>query len=152
MSDNLKPPSDAASPKTVAQVLGEVTWLLTQSPSHRQLFIGDLEWLCMPALLLEQFRMYNGDNSPAAVALWAFVSEDTESRLIAGATKLRPDEWRNGDRAWLIELVAPFGGEDRILADLATTIFKGQPFKFHHLKDGVRAVTTIDPADLQTTH
>ena len=32
------------TPKTVAQMLGEITWLMTQSPIHKQLFIGDLEW------------------------------------------------------------------------------------------------------------
>lgn len=138
--------------KTVSQVLGEVTWLMTQSPTHKQLFIGDLEWFCMPALLLEQFRIYNGPNSPAAVAFWAYVSEETEERLKAGAHKLRPDEWRNGDRAWLIELVAPFGGQEETLADLAATVFKGEAFKFHHVKDGKRTVATFDPATLQPAH
>lgn len=138
--------------KTVSQVLGEVTWLMTQSPAHKQLFIGDLEWFCMPALLLEQFRVYNGPNAPAAVALWAYVSEETEERLKSGASKLRPDEWKNGDRAWLIELVAPFGGADEILADLAANVFKNEPFKFHHVKDGKRQVATFDPADLQAAN
>lgn len=141
--------SPAAPPKTVSQVLGEVTWLMTQSPIHKQLFIGDLEWFCMPALLLEQFRLYNGPNAPAAVAFWAYVSEETEARLMSSGPKLRADEWRNGDRAWLIELVAPFGGQEEILADLAVSVFKGETFKFHHLKDGQRTVATIDPAALQ---
>lgn len=141
------PEAPTAQPqKTVSQVLGEVTWLMTQSPSHKQLFIGDLEWFCMPALLLEQFRIYNGPTSPAAVALWAYVSPETDERLEAGANRLRPDEWQSGDRAWLIELVAPFGGEAEILADLAATVFKGVRFKFHHVKDGRRAVGTFDPA------
>jgi cytolysin-activating lysine-acyltransferase len=41
-----------AQPKTVAQVLGEITWLMTQSPRHKALALGDLEWLVMPAILL----------------------------------------------------------------------------------------------------
>ena len=41
----------AQSPKTVSQVLGEITWLLSQSPLHKNLFISDLEWMVMPALL-----------------------------------------------------------------------------------------------------
>lgn len=61
------------APKTVAQMLGEIVWLMTQSPVHKQLFIGDLEWFCMPAILLEQFRIFYGPNSPAAVALWTSV-------------------------------------------------------------------------------
>lgn len=133
--------------KTVSQVLGEITWLLTQSPLHKQLFIGDLEWFAMPAILLEQFRIWNGPSSPAAVAFWAFVSEETEARLEGGAHKLRADEWQAGDRLWLIELVSPFGGVDEILADLSASVFPGRPFKFHNVgPDGQRRVSTYPPA------
>ena len=141
------PAAAAPPPKTVSQVLGEITWLLTQSPVHKQLFIGDLEWFCMPAILLEQFRLFYGPTpqTPAAVALWASVTAETEERLKAGAHKLRPDEWSGGDRLWLIELVAPFGAQDEILKDLSASVFQGQPFKFHHVTpEGKRAVAVWD--------
>jgi cytolysin-activating lysine-acyltransferase len=138
----------AAAPKTVAQMLGEITWLMTQSPIHKQLFIGDLEWFAMPAVLLEQFRIFYGPNSPAAVALWAMVSEETEARLRDGAHKLRADEWKGGDRPWLIELVAPFGGQEEILADLSASVFGGKPFSFHTATpEGQRVVKTYEPID-----
>ncbi|WP_018995406.1 toxin-activating lysine-acyltransferase [Hirschia maritima] len=139
--------AEPAPKKTVSQVLGEVTWLLTQSPIHKQLFIGDLEWFVMPAVLLEQFRIFNGPNHPAGVALWANVSEETEKRLMDGGYKLRPDEWKGGDRAWLIELIAPFGGQDEMMKDFSEHIFKGKPFKFHKTgPDGVRMVETYSLA------
>lgn len=135
-------------PKTVAQMLGEIVWLMSQSPIHKQLFIGDLEWFAMPAVLVEQFRIFYGPNAPAAVAFWAYVSEETEKRLEEGAHKLRPDEWRNGDRPWLIELVAPFGAQDEILADLSSSVFAGQPFKFHTATpEGQRMVKTYEAPD-----
>lgn len=141
------PSSTVAASKTLSHVLGEITWLMSQSPVHKQLFIADLEWFCMPAMLLEQFRIYNGPNAPAAVALWAFVSEETEQRLEQGAHKLRPDEWKAGDRPWLIELISPFGAQDEILADLHKVVFGGQPFKFHHTtSDGKRTVSSYEPA------
>lgn len=144
--------TDAApAPKTVAQMLGEITWLMTQSPLHKQLFIGDLEWFAMPAVLLEQFRVFYGPNSPAAFALWAMVSEETEARLEAGAHKLRADEWTGGDRAWLIELVAPFGGQDEILADLSQSVFNNRPFRFHAATpDGQRVVRTYEAPEPAT--
>lgn len=144
--------TDAApAPKTVAQMLGEITWLMTQSPIHKQLFIGDLEWFAMPAILLEQFRIFYGPNSPAAVALWAMVSEETEERLKAGAHKLRADEWQGGDRPWLIELIAPFGAQDEILADLSTSVFGGKPFSFHTATpDGQRVVKVYEAPDVST--
>ena len=49
---------DALPPKTVSQVLGEITWLMTQSPRHKAIPLGDLEWLLMPAILLRQFRIF----------------------------------------------------------------------------------------------
>nr|WP_314524881.1 toxin-activating lysine-acyltransferase [uncultured Brevundimonas sp.] len=139
------------APKTVAQMLGEITWLMTQSPIHKQLFIGDLEWFAMPAILVEQFRIFYGPNSPAAVALWAMVSEETEERLKAGAHKLRADEWQGGDRPWLIELIAPFGAQDEILADLSTSVFGGKPFSFHTATpEGQRVVKVYEAPDVST--
>jgi cytolysin-activating lysine-acyltransferase len=144
-------------PKTVSQVLGEITWLLTQSPIHKQLFIGDLEWFAMPPILMEQFRIFYGPQAPggppdaqpvpAAVALWAFVSEETDARLTAGAHKLRADEWKGGAQPWLIELIAPFGGQDEIMLDLAQNVFKDRPFKFHITRNGQR--TVMSSADLK---
>ena len=135
-------PAGAAPQKTVSQVLGEITWLLTQSPVHKQLFVGDLEWFVMPPVLLEQFRIFNGPQHPVGVALWARVSEETETRLEAGAHKLRADEWKSGDRPWMIELVAPFGGQDEMIADLAKAVFANEAFKFHRLNEaGQREVT-----------
>ena len=139
----------APAPKTVAQMLGEIVWLMSQSPIHKQLFIGDLEWFAMPAILLEQFRIFYGPNAPAAVAFWANISEETEARLESGAHKLRPDEWRNGDRPWLIELVAPFGAQDEILADLSKSVFGGKPFRFHTAApDGQRVVKTYEAQEV----
>lgn len=148
MTDPASSQTTAQPQKTVAQMLGEITWLMSQSPIHKQLFIGDLEWFAMPAILLEQFRIFYGPNAPAAVALWANVSEETETRLKAGANKLRPDEWQGGDRLWLIELVAPFGGQDEILADLSASVFSGRPFSFHTATpDGQRVVKTYETPD-----
>lgn len=137
-------------PKTVAHALGEIAWLMTQSQLHKQMFLSDLEWFVMPAILTEQFRVFYGPApaagappTPAAVALWANVSEETEQRLEAGAHKLAPHEWKGGDRAWLIELIAPFGAQDEILRDLAASVFAGKVFKFHMTGgDGVRRVVS----------
>ena len=132
--------------KTVSEILGEITWLMTQSPTHKQLFISELEWYCMPALIVRQFRMFYGPQSPAACVLWANVSEETETRLESGAHRLRPDEWNNGDRPWLIDVLAPFGAVDEILKDLSTNVFTGKNFKLHRINDqGVREVVTYNP-------
>ncbi len=133
-------------------MLGEIVWLMTQSPAHKQLFIADLEWFCMPAILLEQFRVFYGPQAPAAVALWASVSDETQVRLISGGSKLRADEWKNGNNLWLLELVAPFGAVDEIMADLKSTVFAGKSFRFHQLNaQGERVVTLVEPGVPVTT-
>lgn len=130
----------AAKP-TVSHMLGEVTWLLSQSQTHKHFAIGDLEWLVMPAILLEQFRVFHGDKHPLGFALWAEFSEEAEKRFLdqvnAGrGARLRPQDWKSGDRLWLIEIVAPFATPDNklneaMLADLIDNVFKTRPFKLH---------------------
>lgn len=136
-------PSGPSTDKTVSHVLGEITWLLSQSPVHKNLFIGDLEWMVMPPVLVEQFRIFYGPESPGAVAIWAMVSEETNARLEGGASKLRPDEWTGGDIPWLIELITPFGAQEEVLKDLETSVFDGKTFKFHTTTpEGKRVVKT----------
>jgi cytolysin-activating lysine-acyltransferase len=135
-----------AGEKTVSEMLGEITWLMTQSSLHKQLFIGDLEWFAMPPIMYRQFRMFYGPQAPAACVFWATVSEETDARLEGGAHKLRADEWKNGNIPWLIELVAPFGAHEEVMADLSKFIFPTQSFKFHRVNDkGVREVALYHP-------
>ena len=133
--------AQAAPKPTVSHMLGEVTWLLSQSPTHKHFAIGDLEWLVMPAILLEQFRVFHGEKHPLGFALWATFSEEVEARFKEQAAagqgvRLRPQDWKSGDRLWLIELVAPFATaenklQDAMLADLVQGVFKGKSFKLH---------------------
>ena len=99
------------APKTVSQVLGEITWLMTQSPRHKSIPLGDLEWLVMPAILLQQFRLFYKGEQPVGVALWALVDEIVAKRIDAGDTRLTAVEWKSGTNMRIVELVAPFGGE-----------------------------------------
>lgn len=136
-------PGAAQPPKTVSHVLGEITWLLSQSPLHKNLFISDLEWFVMPAILLEQFRLFPGPNGqPAGLVLWASINDETEQRLREHKVRLAPHEWNGGPNLWLIEMVSPFGGQEEMLADSASTIFQGKPFKYQITgPNGVEVVT-----------
>ncbi len=142
----LQSAGENAPKPTVSHMLGEVTWLLSHSPTHKHFSIGDLEWLVMPAILLEQFRVFHGEKHPLGFALWATFSQEVEARFkeqaaAGGGVRLRPQDWKSGDRLWLIELVAPFATpenklQDAMLADLVQGVFKGKTFKLH----------TIDPS------
>ena len=107
-----------AAPKTVAQVLGEIVWLMTQSPRHKATPLGDLEWLVMPAILLRQFRIFYQGEQPVGVALWALADELVAGRIDAGDRRLSAVEWKSGTAMRIVELVAPFGGEAEMRAQL----------------------------------
>jgi cytolysin-activating lysine-acyltransferase len=108
-----QPPS-----KTVAQVLGEITWLMTQSPRHKAMALGDLEWLVMPAILLRQFRIFYKGEQPVGVALWALADDLVAKRIDAGDRRLTAVEWKSGTAMRIVEIVAPFGAEAEMRAQL----------------------------------
>lgn len=147
------------APHTVAEALGQIVWLLSQSPLHRELKLKDLEWSFMPAIVSEQFRIFrfgplaalDGVNSesfqkfgmspqgleqlPLGVATWAHLSEAAERKLEQGE-HLALEDWKSGDRLWLVEFVAPFSnGESKIaeamMFDLMQGPFKGKTFHLH---------------------
>ena len=99
-------------------MLGEITWLMTQSPRHKAIPLGDLEWLVMPAILLRQFRIFYKGEQPVGVALWALVDELVARRIDAGDRRLRQWNGRAAAAMRIVELVAPFGGEAEMRAQV----------------------------------
>ena len=142
------------TPPTVSHLLGEMTWLLTQSPLHRAMQIGDIEWLCMPALLKQQFYLFRDGDKPVGLALWAKCGASAEKKLEAGMiepeNRLTLEEWDSGERLWLVDLVAPFANTENrqreiMIADLISGPLKGVEFRFHQTDSasGERRVQTV---------
>src|SRR5258706_5427459 len=115
--------------KSLATVLGEIVWLMSQSAVHRQLFVSDLEWFAIAPVLLKQFRLFYAKDRAVGVAFWALVNDEVEERLKTGAAKLRPQDWKSGDKLWVVEVIAPFGGADRMLKDLKEKGFAGSEIR-----------------------
>lgn len=122
-----------ASRDDLTRLLGQVVSLLGQSPAHRHLFVGDLEWLVLPALLNRQARIWRRETErgvvPVVYASWAMVNAEVEARLVQGQNRLKPTEWRSGDIPWLIDLVSPYGGGENALKELADQVFPGRLLK-----------------------
>jgi cytolysin-activating lysine-acyltransferase len=155
MTDRPADPAAAGPlPPTVSHILGEMTWLLTQSPLHRTLAVGDLEWLVMPALIHRQFYIFRDGEKPVGLALWAKCDAAAEAKLERGMmepeNRLTLEEWTSGENVWLVELIAPFADpanrqREIMIADLVSGPLGGQAFKFH-LTDpatGERTVQTV---------
>ncbi|HEX8366909.1 MAG TPA: toxin-activating lysine-acyltransferase [Allosphingosinicella sp.] len=144
----------AAPPPTVSHVLGEMAWLLTQSPLHKALALGDLEWLVMPALILRQFYIFRDGERPVGLALWAKCNEAAEAKLERGMiepeNRLSLEEWNSGPAIWLVDLIAPFASQENrhreiMIADLISGPLAGQSFNFHVTDPatGNRTVQTV---------
>ena len=171
------------TPRTVAEALGQIVWLLSRSPLHREIRIKDLEWSFMPAILHEQFRIFRFgplpglegvdpqklapaglskealEQLPLGVAIWAKLSEAAEAKLEKGE-RLEPEDWRSGDRVWLVELISPFATPENklseaMLLDLMQGPFKQVAFNLHRTdpatgrRDKVRVASHVQPSASQ---
>lgn len=132
-----------------------MTWLLTQSPLHRALAIGDLEWLVMPALIHQQFYVFRDGDQPVGLALWAKCGPAAAQKLEGGMIDPENcptlEEWANGDQIWLVDLVAPFANAENrqreiMIADLISGPLAGKAFSFHQTdpQTGKRAVQRVE--------
>lgn len=135
-------PTPGGNQKTVATLFGEVVWLFTQSPRHKNFFLFDLEWLVMTPIMLKQFRVFYATDRPIGVALWAFVNEEVEKRLMAGNAKLAPPDWKSGDRLWLVDIIAPYGGYEEMIQDLKEKVFPERDIKTLGLENNQMTLKT----------
>ena len=146
-------PATGVAP-TVSHMLGEMTWLLTQSPLHRVLSLGDLEWLVMPALIHEQFYLFRDGDQPVGLAMWAKCGPAAVKKLDGGMiepeNRLSLDEWTNGDQIWLVDMIAPFATTENrqrelMMADLISGPLAGKAFNFHQTdpQTGKRTVQQV---------
>lgn len=125
---------------TAAGALGEAVHLLVSSPQHKHLFLTDLEWALIPAVMLGQFRIFRSQGRAVGLALWASVSDEVNDRLAAGVSRLAPLDWKSGETQWLIDLVAPYGGAERMLEDLTKTVLAGKTVKYWGVDERGRRV------------
>ncbi len=127
-------------------VFGHVMWLFTQSAPHKYYLIQDIESRVLTPILGEQCKLYMQTKTvgiPMAFVSWAFLSKEAEKRYIQ-TLRLAPSDWRSGENLWIIDVVCPFGGSEKIIGELYHTIFKDQSiYLLLPGKDGGLVKTTI---------
>lgn len=104
-------------------ILGPALWLYARDPLRKFMFVGDIDWMLLPPVVLDQCRLYSKSDLPFAFITWAFVDDKVDARLRSHHPKIAPHEWKSGEHVWLIDVVTPFGHTEETVKDLQKLMF-----------------------------
>jgi cytolysin-activating lysine-acyltransferase len=105
-------------------VLGAMTWLMSQSPYHRHWTAHDIHTEIVPALILQQYRIYQDEaGNPVGFVTWAELTADAVEALTTRRRTLQFDDWRAGDTLLFNDFVAPFGHGTWMVNELRQHVF-----------------------------
>jgi cytolysin-activating lysine-acyltransferase len=101
--------------------VGQIALAMSADPRYRHQSLSDLQSLVLEPLLRNRIAVaFAGpkDEDPATVpaagiAFWASVSDEVDAKIReqikAGVfpVRLKPQDWTSGDKAWLLDMIAP---------------------------------------------
>ena len=126
---------DPVAGKSVAQIFGEIVWVMSRDPEGKKPSVGDLEWLVMAPIMLRQFHIEYAEVTPPGAAgasgqttlqpitveLIAMCSDAVARAIDAdtdGTLKLAPNDWRSGTTKRVVRrFVIDEGLRDKSLRD-----------------------------------
>ncbi|RED13904.1 toxin-activating lysine-acyltransferase [Pontivivens insulae] len=121
---------------SASAVFGEMVWLYSRSEIHKNWPINSVHQWLTPALKARQYRIYHKRGKPIGFVTWARLSAKVEEAYVRNPGSLTPDNWKSGERIWLIDFVAPFGDAKQISRDLRNTVFPDDVGRFLRAKPG----------------
>ena len=105
------------------KLIGEVAILMMDSSIHKHYRVGDISNVIIPALHLNQFRIYRIGHQPVGFVSWAYLSDEIEKKYTSSPMLLELLDWRSGNNLFFIDFIAPFGHARKIIQDLKINIF-----------------------------
>lgn len=134
MNHVYRPELSITSPALYAELpmhdIGSIITLFLSSPAHRHMTLTDFEATFLPAIRLEQYRLFSAPSQPVGVAFWAFVSDAVAENLMRGIKQLAPHQWRCGRELWLVDVIALHDDEEAMIDDLKVSVFPQTPVNF----------------------
>ena len=134
--------------RLLAAKFGDMVTVLMQSKFYEDLRLKDLRSYVVPPLMNNQYRIAEarkqgtGNSVPAALILWARVSDQVQDRLAGSLDApfiLSADEWTSGNNYWIIDAIGHEKFLAPLLTDLRKTVFAEQKVKYRaHTPDGPR--------------
>ena len=127
-------------------VVGNVAWLYMRSQIHKHYFLQDMESRVLPPVMKGQCKLYLQTKTgglPMAFVSWAYLSEEAEENYCA-TQRIAPKDWNSGENIWLVDMIAPHGGEVAIVKELYHKIFEKKAIHtFYPDEDGNLQKTTL---------
>ena len=132
------PPSEAPSADTL-RLYGDTLFVALRSPRHAGAPLAQIRAAFEPPLVLGQIRVFRFDDIPRGLFTWGWLSADAERRYVTGEA-LAPEDWRSGDRLWLVDLIAPYRGLTSGIVRWVMTPgnFTDTEFRFRRVVEGNR--------------
>ena len=129
-----------------AESFGSAVWLWMQAAKLHDRPLYALDRMLLPAIQLGQYVLVMeiddaGAKHPIAYLGWANLSAEAEARYVINPiTGLTREDWKSGDRMWLIDFVAPFGDASKLHAASKPLFAKASArFMYHRSHErGVR--------------
>lgn len=152
-------PRDAGSRDTAlegAAAFGKITSVLMRDAELGAMPLSDLSWRVAPAIEAGTYAVVDATNlekrttTPAAAALWAFVSPEVDRRLtaqIANPVQLAAHEWTSGSIPWIVAASGEPVALQKLFQHLLETRFQGMTIKMRTIgADGRATVSSFEGA------
>ena len=144
---NVIAPAIYESQLSEAEIFGSVVWLAMHAKNKMNQPIQDLAQWLLPALKNEQFILasesVDGKTRPVAYMSWANLTPQVESRYVSNPDAgLGPQEWRGGNRMWVIDWMTPFG-HSKAFRRVVCGALTGCCFKSLYHRGGVRGLRVL---------
>lgn len=143
-------PSHIVVSARLAETFGYACWLLAMEHSLRGLSLAQVEAMLGPPISMGQARIYRSGGVPAALATWAYLSDEALERLQDGASAIRAEDWRSGSNLRVVHLTGTEKARALASNELSLSLFEGGSIRFLVDQDAI-VVEVLSP-DLLAVH
>jgi cytolysin-activating lysine-acyltransferase len=73
---------------------------------------------------------------PVGLVTWARLAPQAEAQLVDGGGLPHERDWSSGDRVWIVDVVAPFGGSRPMIDKVCRETLAGQIVRLLQPREG----------------
>ena len=88
--------------------------LFLQADNYKEMFKGDIPSVVdyiLPAIKLNQYRVFRRGDNPYAYTSWAYMDSDTSDKFKRTGIVEQESWWNNGEEVWHIDTVVKKGSD-----------------------------------------